>query len=111
MNGNQKDQPKVTTSLRGPQGRGNPFSSVPLIGGRAVLCTAGDADCHVALLLAMTEVDDGWSCCFLCGEHRGDFTAPLGRQAGDRIAPTINLIGCLPLPHQKLPLGEAGKNL
>ena len=27
-------------------------------------------DCHVASLLAMTEVDDGWSCCFFCGGHR-----------------------------------------
>ena len=38
--------------------RGNPFSFRPQWG-RAVLRTAGDADCHVASLLAMTEVDRG----------------------------------------------------
>ena len=33
--------------------RGNPFSFRPLRG-RAMRCIAGDADCHVASLLAMT---------------------------------------------------------
>ena len=41
----KKDQPQVPTSLRGAKRRGNPFSFRPQRG-RAVLCTAGDADCH-----------------------------------------------------------------
>ena len=41
----QKDQPPISTSLRGAKRRGNPFSFRPQRG-RAVLCTAGDADCH-----------------------------------------------------------------
>ena len=43
--------------------RGNPFFSAPLWG-RAVLCTAGDADCHGPAALAMTVVVGGWSSCF-----------------------------------------------
>ena len=39
------------------EARGNPFSFRPLWG-RAVLCTAGDADCHAALRLAMTAEDE-----------------------------------------------------
>ena len=41
----KKDQPKITASLRGAKRRGNPFSSRSLWD-RAVLRTAGDADCH-----------------------------------------------------------------
>jgi len=40
-------------SLRGPKARGNPFSFRSLRE-RAMLCIAGDADCHAALRLAMT---------------------------------------------------------
>ena len=36
---------QLPPSLRGAKRRGNPFSSQPLRG-RAVLCTAGDTDCH-----------------------------------------------------------------
>ena len=34
-------------------------------------------DCHVASLLAMTEVDGGWSCCFSAVEI-GGFARPVG---------------------------------
>ena len=50
--------------------RGNPFSFRPRRG-RAAHCAAGVTDCHVASLLAMTEVNGGLVLLIYTGGHRG----------------------------------------
>ena len=59
----QKDRPPNYHVIA--RARQRPWQSASLrsFRERAARCAAGVTDCHVASLLAMTEVDDGWSHC------------------------------------------------
>ena len=51
---NQKDQPPPTTVIARSEATWQSVLFPPPGGGRAMLCTAGDADCHAPMGRAMT---------------------------------------------------------